>query len=78
MNYYCDDKHGPFSMEQIKDAAKLVDSKINFNQITPMLWFVFMNKDKTPMSGSTVPQIGDYIIVCPTCGKEHYFGMDSD
>jgi len=45
MNYYCDDKHGPFSIEQIKDAAKLVESKINFNQITPMLWFVFMNKD---------------------------------
>lgn len=66
--------------EKTFDATriKLTEPAENFKFVTPIRRFVYVDKDGVATCGSEQPTIamGDKILTCPHCDKQHMFGMD--
>jgi len=72
--YKCDFSEKTFDARKIK----LTTPAENFKFITPMRRFVYVDKDGITTCGSEQPTVvmGDKILTCPHCDKQHMFGMD--
>jgi len=72
--YICEDCKKEFPAEEIK----FEDPIDGFELLTPMMPFIYLNKDMKIMGGSKFPQkeLGDKVLCCPHCGTTHLFGFD--
>lgn len=60
------------------DQFKLEDPTDNIEIFTPIMPFIFLDKDEKIMGGSKMPQkeLGDKVFCCPYCNQVHPFGFD--
>ena len=60
------------------DKIKLQEPVNNINILTPMMPFVFVDKDGKITGGSKMAKkkLGDKVFTCPYCDTTHLYGFD--
>ncbi len=71
----CDDCKEVFT----SDMVKLSVPADNIHILTPVMPFVYVDKDNRITGGSEQPskEKGDRILTCPLCDQAHLFGFNS-
>jgi transcription elongation factor Elf1 len=73
-NFVCDKCKKSFKAKQVK----FEDPINNFEILTPLMPFIFIDKNGVITGGTKMPQkeLGDKVFCCPYCNQVHPFGFD--